>query len=97
MAIRIDRKKLRRKLTGQYGGLEEGTHHTRIFWYEDGEKFGGVDIRHGSQKEIPTPDLKHLKKKLNLNSTAELKEIEECSFGKDKLIERLKSRPPLGL
>jgi hypothetical protein len=96
MAIRINRKKLLRKLKGEYGGYVEGTHHSRIFWEIEGEKAGGVDIRHGSSKEIPTPDLKHIKRKLNLENTAQIKEIEQCSFGKDRLIELLKNRPPLG-
>ena len=94
--MEIDDRKLRNKLIGQYGGYEENKHHKRIWWTIDGTEYGGVDIRHCAHG-ITGKDLTHIKKKLNLKNTMEIKEIEQCSFGKENLIKRLLDRPPLGL
>jgi len=97
MAIVIDKDKFRKKLINTYGGYEDNTHHNRIFWIINDVEYGGVDIRHSSKNTIPQCDYKFLKRKLNLKSTQELKDVEVCCFGKERLIERLITRPPLGL
>ena len=96
MGIVIDKEKLRGKLLGKYGGYEDNKHHKRIWWNIGGVECGGVDIRHGGDT-IFGKDLTHIKRKLNLKNTKELKIVEACSFGREILLRRLLDRPPLGL
>jgi hypothetical protein len=94
--MEIDDRKLHGKLVGLYGGYEDNTHHKRIWWEIDGVEYGGVDIRHGAHG-ITGKDLSHIKRKLNLERTMDIKDIADCTYGKENLMKRLVSCPPLGL
>ena len=88
MAVTIDGRKLQRELGGKYGGAPDKGDHIRFFWEIGGKKYGGVKISHGVKGALPDFVASSIAKKLNV-TRAELKEVERCTFGRERLEERL--------
>ena len=90
MAIVIHGPTLWRQLTTKYGGTEDRSgDHPVVSFDVPGRAPIKVRQQHSTDGDLPKHIMSQVKRDLGLNNPREVKQLEVCTFGKERLQQRL--------